>query len=174
MPEPDSFLGDEHVRVVEAGGRAVHPPQLLNRLERVRRRFSDGAADQRRRKPPQIVFGDSMGLWQERRIADGLGAKRVELRGKVSIPPDAFGEVGRTDDLLHADRGRLRGEAGRVGLGGGPRLEDLSRGRIDRVGILPVALVELEHVPGIYSRELLQVHDRSILPYRMKRTGDPE
>ena len=57
MAQPLAFLGHEHVRVVEAGGRAVDAPQLLDRLEARwptprrpgRRRATPAAASGRRR-----------------------------------------------------------------------------------------------------------------------------
>ena len=102
-----------------------------------------------------------MCAWRERRVAHWRGAKRIQLRGEMPVAANRFDEVGCRDDDPGVDAGRGRGR-GRRGFRR-PGLEGLARLWIDRLGILPVALVELENVRGIDSRELPQVHNLLIV-----------
>ena len=73
LPQPLALLGHEHVRVVVADGRAVDPPQRLDRVER-RRHALERSGNQARGQPPQIVVGDAVRGSEERRVAEAGGS----------------------------------------------------------------------------------------------------
>ena len=94
---------------------------------------------------------------RERRIADRRRAERIELRGEMAVAADRLREVRGADDCVDVDAdvgaSRTRLPAGSSSAGVHDSKASARRG-IDRLGILPVALVQLENVPGIDSREL--------------------
>ena len=104
---------------------------------------------------------------RQRRVAGRRRAERIEAGGQMSVAPDGLGEVRGADDDVDVVASTLRRQAGRFPTGadrprlsapiGRPRLERLARRRIDRLGILPVSLVELQNVPGVHSRELAPI-----------------
>ena len=161
VAQPLALLGHEDVRVVEAGRRAVDAAQLLDGLEGVGRGFRGRAADERRRQRPQVVVGDAVRARRQRRVAGRRRAERVDARGQMAVAADRLGQVGGADDA----RGMPKRPTGAPAPAAGRRsvgvhdCKGLSGGRIDRLGILPVLLVQLEDVSGVYSRELLQIHN---------------
>jgi len=80
----------------------------------------------------------------------------------MTVAADAFGEVRGAYDLVEVDAGggldRRRGLFSRR-----PRLEYLARLRVNGIGILLVALLEVAHEPSIDSRELIQTHGVPII-----------
>ena len=104
---------------------------------------------------PEVLFGHAMRRRQERRIADRPRPERIELRGEMAVAPDRLRQVDR------ADRGSQRRRAGlelRLVVEirrRRPLREERTGFRVDRLGILPVAVVELENVPTVEAREPL-------------------
>jgi len=71
LAQPHPLLGDEHVRVVEAGRRTVDAAQPLDGLEGVGGRLGGGAIDQGCRQLPQVVVADPVRRGRKRGIAYG-------------------------------------------------------------------------------------------------------
>ena len=172
MTQPLALLGHEHMRVVEAGRRAVDAPKLLDRLVGVRRRLGGGAANERRRELPQLVVANPVRAGRQRGIAGRRRTKRVDASRKMSVAPDRLRKIGRADDDVNVRRHRADAARGRAGFGGYPRFEHPSRGRVDRLGVLQVFLVQLLDIPGVHARELLQPHILSIVT-QSSRPGLP-
>jgi hypothetical protein len=150
------------MRVVVPARRAVDPPERLDDLEHVRGPFGQRRRGQIRRQTPEVFIGDVVSFRQQRGIAGRRAeAERVESCGEVSVPADCLYQVHRADDFLIGEVGDLRRGLLR---GGPPLLEECPCLRIDRGRILPVFVVELEHVSAIEPGELLPPrHNPSIL-----------
>src|SRR5262245_36471411 len=84
----------------------------------------------------------------------------------MAVSTDRFSKVDCADGLVHVGAHIAPSVRLRYRVGGRPLLEDLTRGWIDRLGILPEALVELHNIAGIHSPEWPQCHNLSILPCR--------
>src|SRR6187455_1960857 len=148
------------MRVIKARRRTVDAPQLLDGVVRVGGRLGDRPAYERRGQPFQVVIGDAVRTGRERRVAHRYRSEWVEVSRQMAVTANRFDEVRGADDNagIHPRPGGWR----RRGLGR-PALESLARLWINRLGILPVPLVELENVRGIHSRELFQVHNLLIV-----------
>ena len=105
----------------------------------------------------------------------GVGAERIEVRGQMPETPDRLGQVRGADDDVESGMAPLDGgmagcRPASAGIGRRPGFERLAGRGVDRLGILPVSLVQLENVPGIDSRELVQIHNLPIVPCLDPRT----
>ncbi len=116
MAQPVALFGHEDVRVVVAGGRAVDPPQRVDRLEGVGGGRGDRTADQAGRQPRQHPVREAVERRRQRWVAVRGGAQRIERGGEVPVAADALGQVDRADDL--GDVGAVDDPAGG---GGRPR-----------------------------------------------------
>ncbi len=98
VAQPLALLGHENVREVEADARAVHRAQTRDGLAGMRRAFGQRPADEAGRQRGQVRFAHAMGVGQQRRIADRIGAQRVESRREVTVAPNRLREVDGADD----------------------------------------------------------------------------
>ena len=127
---------------------------------------NDRPADERCRELPQILIRDAMRARRERWVANRRGTQRIDPGGEMTVTAYGLDEVrGRNDDPhIEAASLKSRRAGGRcLDVARRPALEGLAGFRIDRRGILPVTLVELENVRGVDSRELPQVHNLLIV-----------
>ncbi len=91
----------------------------------------------------------------------------------MAVATDAFGEVCGADDLLDVGTGPKSAACLRCRVTAGVHDSNaVPRFGIDRLGILSIALVQLEDVTGIHSLELIQTHDIPILTHRPTGHGD--
>ena len=97
LAEPLALCRHEHLRVIVARRGAVDAAERRHQLLHVRRLVVQWRRDQIRRNTPQVVFGQAMCFRLERRIAWRLRPERIELRGKMAIPPDRLGQVDGRD-----------------------------------------------------------------------------
>ena len=137
---------------------------------------ADRAADERRRQPLQVVVGDAVRRGRQRRVADRLRAERIDARGEMAVAADATPPGWRRRRSWRC-RGYVRPGVAVPGAGGvAPRwrprgvhdLERLAGFGVDRVGILPVSLVQLQDVAGVDSLELIQTHGRPVATLRLR------
>src|SRR5262245_53484029 len=102
MPQPLALFGNEDVRVVEAGSRAVGAAELFDGVVGAGGRFRDRTTDERRWQLAQVVVADAVRAWRERRVARRRGPQRIDTRGKMSVAADRLGQVGGADDRVNA------------------------------------------------------------------------
>jgi hypothetical protein len=158
MPQPFTLLRHEDMRVVETARRAVDAPELFDGLVGSIGCVRRWPADQRCRERLQICVSDSVGSGGERRIAGRLRAKRIEPRGEMSVSADALREVRGTDNLANVEVTLRPCVARRLVRSGRPRLEHLAGLRVDRLRVLLIPLVQLEHIARVHAAELIQTH----------------
>ena len=163
VAEPLALCRHEHVRVVEARRPAIDAAELLDALERIGRRLGDGTVDERRRQVPEVVVRDAVGRGRKRGVADWVGAERIDARRQVAIAADTVCKIGCADDLLDVRPARDGLRAVRSRGRRRPGFEGRAGGRIDRIGVLPIAFVQLQDVAGIDALEFIQPHDCSIV-----------
>ncbi len=156
--KPDPLPGALDVSKLVAGGPAVDLAERGHRDCRVRRRGSWRSADHRRRQATEVILGESIRGKLERRVARRRRSERIELGGQVAVGANRPGEVRRSDDLVHGDRGqRRRSFLGGPGMRSGPGAEPGAHVGGDRFRLAKVALVLLDDVAGVEAEKFFQV-----------------
>ena len=153
--QPLALFGDEDLREVVAGARAVGRPQRGDGRGGVGLALGKRSADDAGRELPELLLGDAMALGGEHRVTRRPRPQRVDLGAEVPVPPNPLRQRGDADHGPEVDRGGPCGGGHRRLVGGRPLLEVGARLRVDCSGILPVPVVQLEHVPGIQPLKLV-------------------
>ena len=157
LAQPEPLLGVVDVPEIVPRGVAVDPAQLLGGLPGVGCALGDGSADDERGQGLQILVRYPVEGRIQRRVSRRLAPERVELRGPMPEVPYVPYVLGGPDGLLHVDFGGdlLPVSAGRPHVRRAPGLEKLPHLSVDGIGVLPVVLVEFQHVAEVRPEKLV-------------------
>src|SRR5215218_4636076 len=142
---------------VVSGGVAVDPTQLVDGLPGVGRALGNRPADDERGQGLEVLVRYPVEGRVECRVTRRLAPERVEPRGpmpEVSYVPDVLrGPDGLLDVDLGSDLlpvGTRHPQRRRA-----PGLEELPHLFVDGIGVLPVVLVEFQHVAEVRPEKLV-------------------
>jgi hypothetical protein len=111
-------------------------------------------ADESGRQMGQVLLRQTIGCEVEGGIASRRRAERVKMRGEMPVGADCVREVDRADKLtcIHLDR-----RADRAIRRWAPVREESARWRIDRFGILTIAVVQFQNIAGIRAGKIMPI-----------------
>ena len=130
------------------------------RFRRPRRRRATRAVASDRHLVMPCAFGESEGSPRRRR------AERIDLRGEMSVAPEALSQVRGADDDEQISGCRSVALDGWINRS--PGFEQRSRRGIDRFGVLSIALVHLDDVAEVHALNRIRSH---CLGYRTQGTA---
>ena len=104
--QPLTLFGDEDLREVVAGARAVGAPQRGYGRGGIGLALGQRSADDAGRKLPQLLLGDAVALGGEHRVTGRPRPQRVDLGAEVPVPPNPLGQRRGADHGPKVDRAR--------------------------------------------------------------------
>ncbi len=174
VAQPGALARLLNVVEVEGGGAGVDGLKPSDRVRGVGRIDGGRPPDHPGWQRPEGGLVHAVRGEVQLRRARRVAAERVQPDGAVAVFPDRLSQGHRADDRVHGSGtrgGRRGGSSGRrtIGYGRTVRPEDgrIERGKevphlgVNRVGILQIPIVELQHVAGVRSVERAQIAHRS-------------
>src|SRR3990172_2194791 len=143
--KPLPFLRDPDVSIVVACGGGIDCAESLDGLQGIRHPFHKRSVNEAGRQSAKVFLRYAMGRRLQRWIPGRRASQRIDLSSQVAVRPNGLGKCDCANDLADGWRCYSRPPVNRRG----PPGKRGSCGGIDRIRVLAIALIELQHVPGI-------------------------